>query len=189
MVNFHALGWYARRHGGAVLDGGDRHVSVDVGALVFGGDHTETRLAFEDAIARFGPEDLSFLAEGVERAAERLSVPELVALLRLSGWDAFTLLGMAGALREQAAEADPAAQDALREALREVWARHFTVPGEEDLPFTLGLLWFELEDFEAALACFEASLAQHGPDEATERNLEICRRLLDDEDGTILSEV
>lgn len=178
MVNVHALGWYAERHGGAVLHGGDRHMAVDVGALAFGdvpGGFAETRLAYDDAVERFGPEDLSYLVEGVERAADRLGVVELVALLRLSGWDAFTLQGVAGALREQAAEADPAAQDDLRHALHETYARHFFVPGEDDLPFTIGLLLFELEDYEDAITYFERSLEQHGPDPATERNLELCR--------------
>jgi hypothetical protein len=181
MVNFHALGWYAQRHGGTVLHGGDRHMAVDVGALLFGaGPFVETRLAYEDVIERFGPEDLSYLAEGVERAADRLGVAELVALLRLSGWDAFTLLGVAGALREQAAEADPAAQDDLRHALHETYERHFFVPGEEDLPFTVALLLAALGDYEDAIAFFEASLEQHGPDLATEANIELCREARDD---------
>jgi hypothetical protein len=179
MVNFHALGWYARRYGGEALHGGDRHMAVDVGAFLFGeppGGWAETRLAYDDAIERFGPEDLSLLAEGVERAAERLGVAEIVALLRLSGWDAFTLLGVAGVLREQAAEADPAAQDDLRHALHATYDRHFSIPGEDDLPFTIGLLLFELEDYEDAIGFFEASLAQHGPDLATERNLDLCKQ-------------
>ena len=33
MVNFHALGWYAERHGGDALNGGDRHEAIDVAAL------------------------------------------------------------------------------------------------------------------------------------------------------------
>jgi len=178
MVNVHALGWYARRHGGECLHGGDRHVAVDVAALLFGDTCPETRLAYADAVERFSPQDLSFLVEGVERAAGELSVAELVAVLRLSGWDASTLLGLAPALRAEAAEADPAAQDDLRHALRETYARHFFVPGEDDLPFALGLLAFELEDLEDAIRYFEASLEQHGPDEATLRNLELCRALL-----------
>lgn len=178
MVNVHALGWHARRHGGDLLHGGDRHVAIAAAALLFGGEHPETRLAYADAIERFSPQDLSFLAEGVEQAAEHLSVAELVALLRLSGWDASTLLGVAGALRTQAAEADPAAQQDLLHALHETYARHVFVPGEDDLPFTLGLLAFELDALEDAIRFFEASLAQHGPDDATQRNLELCRGLL-----------
>ena len=38
MVNFHALGLYAQRHGGELLHGGDRHAAIDVGALVFGAE-------------------------------------------------------------------------------------------------------------------------------------------------------
>jgi hypothetical protein len=182
MVNFHALGWYARRHGGEALDGGDRHETIDVAAFLFGappGGYAETRLAYDEAVERFSPDDLFILAEGFERIGEHLSVAELVAVLRLSGWDAFTLLGVADALREHVAEADEAVQEDLRHALYEIYDRHYSVPGEGDLPFAIGLLLYEMRDFEDALEFFEASLEQHGPDEATERNIELCEAELD----------
>ena len=103
----------------------------------------------------------------------------IVALLRLSGWDAFTLLGVVGALREHAADADPAAQEDLRQALFEIYDRHYFVPGEDDLPFAIGLLLFELGDYEDAIEFFEASLEQHGPDPATEQNIALCEAALD----------
>jgi hypothetical protein len=177
MVNFHALGHYARRHGGELLHGGDRHEALDVGALVFG-PSAATRTAYEDAIGRFGPGDLATLTAGVERAAEHLGVAEIVALLRLSGWDATTLHGVLGPLRDQAAEADPATQEDLRFALFETYDRHFAVPGDPDLPFAIGLLLYELQDYEDAIEFFEASLEQHGHDPATERNIEQCEAML-----------
>ena len=85
MVNFHALGHFAKHRGGSFLHGGDRHAAIDVGALAFG---AEIGAAYADAIARFGPGDLATLTAGIERVADGLDVAELVALLRLSGWDA-----------------------------------------------------------------------------------------------------
>ena len=104
---------------------------------------------------------------------------EIVALLRLSGWDATTLHGVLGALREQAADADPATQEDLRDALFETDDRHFAVAGEPDLPFAIGLLLYELQDYEDAIEFFEASLEQHGHDPATEKNIELCEAMLD----------
>jgi hypothetical protein len=177
MVNFHALGHYARRHGGELLHGGDRHEALDVGALVFG-PAAGARTAYQDAIERFGPGDLATLTAGVERAAEHLGVAEIVALLRLSGWDATTLHGVLGPLRDQAADADPATQEDLRFALFETYDRHFAVSGDPDLPFAIGLLLYELQDYEDAIEFFEASLEQHGHDPATERNIEQCEAML-----------
>jgi hypothetical protein len=182
MVNFHAFAWYARRHGGEALDGGDRHATIAVAAFLFGhvpGGHAETRLAYDDAIERFGPDDLFAVAEGVERAAAQLSVAELVAVLRLSNWDAFTLLGVSDALLENLRDADPAVQEDLRYALFETYDRHYAVPGEGDLPFAIGLLLYEMEDYEDALEFFEASLEQHGPDAATEHNIALCESQLE----------
>jgi hypothetical protein len=179
MVNLHALSWYAERHGGEAMHGGDRHTTIAVAALLFGGaDHAETRLAYDDAIERFGPDDLFILAEGVEKAAAQLSVAELVALLRLSLWDSFTLLGISDALLERLPEADGAVREDLRDALFEVYERDFHVPGEGDLPFTLGLILYDLGDYEEALACFEASRDRHGPDSSTEYNIGLCREQL-----------
>jgi hypothetical protein len=178
MVNMHALGLYAARHGGQLLHGGDRHEALDVGALVFGpAEHT--RVAYADAIELFGPGDLATLTAGVERAADALSVNEIVALLRLSRWDATTLHAVLGPLRDQAAEADPATQEDLRHALFETYDRHFAVPGDADLPFAIGLLLYELQDYEDAIEFFEASLEQHGHDPATEKNIELCEAMLE----------
>ena len=42
----------------------------------------------------------------------------------------------------------------------------------------IGVLLFELEDYEDAIDFFEASLELHGPDEATMRNIDICESQL-----------
>jgi tetratricopeptide (TPR) repeat protein len=83
-------------------------------------------------------------------------------------------------LVEKIAEADGATREDLRDALYEVYERHYPVPGEGDLAFTLGLLLYELEDYGEALNCFEASLEQFGPDSATEYNIGLCRQQLGD---------
>ena len=85
---------------------------------------------------------------------------------------------MLGPLRDQAADADPATQEDLRHALFETYDRHFAVPGDPDLPFAIGLLLYELQDYEDAIEFFEASLEQHGHDPATEKNIELCEAML-----------
>jgi hypothetical protein len=179
MVNFHALGAYARSAGGEAWNGGDRHEAVDVLALAFGAaPHAETGLAYAEAIDAFSPDDLFKLAEGLERAAGDLSVGEIVALLRLSGWDAFTLLGVTEALVEKVGDADAAAQEDLRTALFEVYERHYAVPGDEDLPFAIGRLMYEMGDYEDALEFFEDSIEQYGAHSATEHNIRLCEEQL-----------
>jgi tetratricopeptide (TPR) repeat protein len=179
MVNFHALGHYARETGGEAWNGGDRHESVDVLALAFGSPpHAETALAYAEAIDAFSPDDLFKLAEGAERVAAELSVSEIVALLRLSGWDAFTLLGVTEALADKVREADAAAQEDLRAALFEIHDRHYGVPGDEDLPFAIGRLMYEMGDYEDALEFFDESIELYGPHPATEHNIKLCEEQL-----------
>jgi tetratricopeptide (TPR) repeat protein len=181
MVNFHALGLYAVQSGGEAWNGGDRHEAVDVLALAFGAapdGHAETALAYAEAIDAFSPDDLFQLAEGAERAAGELSVAEIVALLRLSHWDAFTLLGLTEALVEKAPDADAATQEDLREALFAIADHHYAVPGDEDLPFAIGRLMYEMGDYEDALDFFEQSIELYGPHPATEHNIKLCEEQL-----------
>ena len=179
MVNLHAFGWWARRRGGEMLDTGDRHTTIAVVAVMVGGEErAETRLAYEDAIERFGPDDLMTFTEGLDRSIERMSAAELVSVLRFTLWDSYTLIGMADALAAKVADADVPTREDLRDALYEVYERHYPVPGEGDLPFTLGLILYELGDYAEALDCFQASLDQFGPDASTEYNIALCREQL-----------
>jgi tetratricopeptide (TPR) repeat protein len=181
MANFHALGLYAQRHGGEYLNGGGRHESVDTCAFLLGeppGGYAETKLAYDDAIDAFSPDDLFQLTEGVERAASELSVAELTALLRLTAWDAFALHGVLEALVERAPSADAAVQEELRAALYEIHDRHYAVPGDDDLPFAIGRLLYEMGDYEDALEYFEESLEHYGPHPATEHNIALCEEQL-----------
>jgi tetratricopeptide (TPR) repeat protein len=176
MVNLHAFGVWARSRGGEMLDGGDRHATVAVAALLLGeGEHPETRMAYDEAIERFGPDDLMTFSEAIDAAAKTMSAAELVSVLRLTLWDSYTLLAISDILVEKIADADGATREDIRDALSEVYERHYPVPGEGDLPFALGLILYELGDYAEALDCFEASLERFGPDAATEYNIGLCR--------------
>jgi tetratricopeptide (TPR) repeat protein len=176
MVNLHAFGVWAAGRGGEMLDGGDRHATVAVAAILLGpGEHPETRLAYDEAIERFGPDDLMTFSEAIDAAAKTMSAAELVSVLRLTLWDSYTLLAISDILVEKIADADGATREDIRDALSEVYERHYPVPGEGDLPFALGLILYELGDYQEALDCFEASLERFGPDAATEYNIGLCR--------------
>jgi tetratricopeptide (TPR) repeat protein len=176
MVNLHAFGVWARGRGGAMLEGGDRHATVAVAAVLLGpGDHPETRLAYDEAIERFGPDDLMTFSEAIDAAAKTMSAAELVSVLRLTNWDSYTLLAISDVLVEKIPDADGATREDIRDALSEIYERHYPVPGEGDLPFALGLILYELGDYAEALDCFEASLERFGTDAATEYNIGLCR--------------
>jgi tetratricopeptide (TPR) repeat protein len=114
-------------------------------------------------------------SEAIDAAAKTMSAAELVSVLRLTLWDSYTLLAISDILVEKIADADGATREDIRDALSEVYERHYPVPGEGDLPFALGLILYELGDYQEALDCFEASLERFGPDAATEYNIELCR--------------
>jgi TolA-binding protein len=52
------------------------------------------------------------------------------------------------------------------------------VPGDEDLPFAIGRLMYEMGDYEDALGFFEDSIEQYGRHPATEHNIRLCEEQL-----------
>lgn len=177
MVNYHALGrWFAHR-GGEMLCTTPPHSNLCVVAGLLGrtpAGTAETRLAFDDAIDRTGPDDFYHLKKAMEKHTGELTLEQLLAWLRLSGWDANVLLGCFPALVARAGEASDLLRKNVQRAIHEVWRTHFPLPEARDLAFHLGVLLCEIQGYEDALAFFQESIASHGPNPATSFNVGLC---------------
>jgi tetratricopeptide (TPR) repeat protein len=178
MVNFHALGRWVAGQGGEFLAGRFPHPDFSVIACLLGapaGGWAETRFAFEEAVDRAGPADFVAVKQGLEAHYPDLSLEQLLAWLRLSGWDSGVFLGCFPVLLKRAAAAPAELQAELAEAARQVWEVAFPLPERCDLAFHLGVLLTELGRWADARRSFEHSIALHGPNPATAFNLALCR--------------
>jgi tetratricopeptide (TPR) repeat protein len=176
-VNYHALGQWLVHRGGTFLS--TTHVSSSL-AVVAGllgeppGGSIEMRLAFDEAVERTGPDDFFDLKRGLETAAESLTLPQLLAWVRFSGWDAHVLLALFPALMQHARPAPDPLRHEIDRMVQEVWSRHFPVREPGDLPFHLGVLLCEIERYGDALPFFHESLGLYGPNGATLFNVALC---------------
>ena len=177
MVNYHALGrWFVHR-GGEFLCTTHLHSSLNVVAGLLGtppGGSVETRLAFDDAIERTGPDDFFDLKVGFGHAWDDLTLEQLLAWVRLSGWDANILLGCWPALMKHAASAAAAFRLEIYRSIHEVWNHYFPLPETRDLAFHLGVLLCEIDCHGDALPFFHESVAVYGPNPATVFNIGLC---------------
>ena len=142
-VNFDALGRAVTARGGHYLATSRRDLELKTIACILGGgggggEHTtaafaDTRATFQARVDDFGPGELGELLRG----ARPTTLPHLLGLLRLSGWDPRLAWDSLDLLRAHTAGADlPApARRELRLALERVAARYF--PGAYDLPAAL----------------------------------------------------
>lgn len=178
VVNYHAIGELFRHAGGEVLDTGHLSSSLNISACLLGlpESATEARMAFDEAVERLGPDDFFQLKTAVEAAPGQLTLAQILAWLRLSGWDASVVRACFSRLMELLGAAPISILLAveLRAALRQVWETCFPLREEWNLPFHLGVLLCELEGFSDALELFRSSIELYGPEPASVFNLGLC---------------
>lgn len=183
MVNYHALGQWFLHRGGAFLYTSHLHSSLNIVACILGtppGGTLETALAFDEAIERMGPDDFFDLKKSVERDYAALTLEQILAWLRLSGWDSNILLGCFPALMNLAGPAPDLLRHEIYRTVHEVWRAYFPIREAWDLAFHLGVLLCEVQCFEDALELFRRSLALYGPNPATVFNMGLCHFHLGD---------
>jgi hypothetical protein len=166
MVNFHALGEVVRAKGGHHLRPPPTHAHLAVSAFLLGepaDGYTETRQAFEEAISRGGPDEFYTVKKGVEPFFSCLKLEQLLAYLRLSGWDANIFWRCCEELIQRAKTAPKPAQRELFWAARQVWDNYFPIGEQEDVAASLGELTQTLGFHPAALEYYGHSLRLHGP--------------------------
>jgi tetratricopeptide (TPR) repeat protein len=176
MVNFHALRLHAENLGGFLLTTTRPHPSFQVAACLFGGEPDalpETRLAFEDSFADFGPFDRDQLVAHVPTDGAPPTAEYVLALLRLGAWDPEFVLRFAGVLRDGAPALSAPLQADLAAGLDRAWELYLPTNDQDDLAFAIGAILHQIGR-PAARAYFERSLDRFGDRPATLYNLGLC---------------
>jgi len=181
MVNYHALGQYVRHQGGEVLSTARRHNSLKVCAFILGqppSGTVETRQAYIAAVEQYGPDDFYILKKGIEKVYDTLTLPQILAYLRLSGWDANIFLGCFPTLLNRADSVSEAERQELYWAIQQVWDTYYPIGEKHDLAFFLGMLLYGMTYYSEALDYFQHSLWLYGPDASTVYNMGMCHYCL-----------
>lgn len=124
MVNYDAIKQYVLLEGGLVLHPPHYQDNLQVGAYLLGErpqQAVETRLAFSEAVAAGGPDDFYSLKTTFEGKYEMLSLPQLLALLRVSSWDAVIFEECFPALLAKVEKVSPAWYEDIYETLKQIW--------------------------------------------------------------------
>jgi tetratricopeptide (TPR) repeat protein len=177
MVDYQLVGERCRQLGGAVIHPSHRHESLNVSALLFGDSRdgfAETRQAYAEAVEKFGPDDFFTLKEGVARVYDSLSLEQLLAFLRLSGWDYKRFLECLPVFKSLLPGLDESEKQELHEAARSVWDAYLPIGEEEDLAFHVGTLLLEMEFYGEAMEFLQHSVDLYGAEPGTLYNMAVC---------------
>jgi tetratricopeptide (TPR) repeat protein len=175
MVNYHALGELMAQQEGFMLAQVSRSASLEVCALALtrGEPLPETRLAFDQVMERVGPTDVYRLIDRL--ALDKMTLDELLAVLRMASWDPITFISLARDLHRCAGDGHVEELARLREALQRVWALHFPLADGKDVAFEMGFVYYAMRRYREAMGFYRRSVAMYGEHHVTLFNMGLCQ--------------
>jgi hypothetical protein len=177
MVNFDAMAKYVQTLGGEALLP-DRHFSnlnlcgflSPRSADTFPG----TRAAYQETQLAIGADDLFTLLAWLNAHMEEMSVPQILATLRLSRWDPIAFMRLFPIMARQLQTVSVERND-LHTAVIRTWANHYPISANEnELAFQCGVVLLHLRFYQDALKMFQISQTVLGPSAPTAYNLGLC---------------
>ncbi|APR87713.1 TPR domain protein [Minicystis rosea] len=187
-VDYHAVAECFRGQGGFALHTAHEAASLIVAAFFLGAPEEgcpAARRAFADAVERFGPDDFFSLKKGIEKGYDALTLPQLLAFLRLADGDPRILSQCLHVLIERARSASMADEQEIQRAVARAWEHYYHLGEEPDLPFGLGMLLYEMGCHRDALTYFERSFELYGASPHTIFNMGMCHYELGEMDDAL----
>ncbi len=176
-VNYHALGQYVTADGGTALLPRQRANSLVVAAFLFGNPpsgFTESRQAYEDAIATFGPDEFFALKNAIQENCENYSLEQILAFVRSGSYDAKILINCFPVLMIRLQDADEMQKHELHAVIRSVWDMYYSFGESLDVPFYLGGLLCQMRYYREALEFFDYSIKEYDNSPGTFYNIALC---------------
>lgn len=177
MVNYHAIGQYTQHQDGQFLTMHYQHSSLDICAAVFGihpRNFPEARQAFRWALVQSSPDDFYTVKQQVEQHYADFGIAQLLAYIRLSGWDNHIFVDCFPVLLVQLPEVSSIQREDIFWMVQQVWENYYHIGEGRDLPFFIGLLLYGLDYNREAIEFFEHSLRLFRADSGTFYNLGMC---------------
>ena len=178
-VNFHAVGDFFLRRGGQAVFTQQRDEGLVIAACTLGSfapDSVDTHLAFQEAVENDGPDDFFQLKKAVEGGYTEFTLDQLLAFLRISGYDANIFFACAGSLLQQAELATDSQQDRLYDVLCRVWDMYYPIGEPQNVPEMLAKVFISICRYREALSCLHWSISLYGENETIRQLVETCQR-------------
>ena len=177
LVNFDAIGKCFCSKGGEALVPPKHFTSLNLCAFIQrnpGDEFPVTHTAYQQAVSAFGPDDLFAIMSWLNAYLEEISLPQALALLRLTRWDTVAFVRLFPVVARQARNAIAERSD-LRDAVLSTWENHYPLNKDENvLAFYCGVILLELHFFSEAYSMFRKSQQLYSPSATTSYNLGLC---------------
>jgi tetratricopeptide (TPR) repeat protein len=176
-VNYHVLKQYCIEKGGIQHFPNQQQSSLDLGCLLFLEDaqsYQETHHAYERFVQNFGPDDYFSMKKFAEVHFDEMSFRDILAILRLSGYDGKIFWQMLPRLYKLVPVLQENERWNIFLTVPRVWDTYFPLGEPADLASELGKLLMDLDYFEEALVYFEKSILIYGKTSEVQYEVALC---------------
>ncbi len=165
LVNYHALGSYCEKQGGLPHFPTSTNNAIEVACLLFlenGESYTQTTQAYQRYVNDYGPDDFNTLKMFSYRHVARMSLEEIIGLLRLGAYDSTLFINFLPRLKQLSKRVSFEQRTDLANAMYATWDMYYTFNEPKDLAFEIGGLLYQLGYFSPALEYFQYSIERYG---------------------------
>lgn len=176
-VNYHAIRNFYEQQQAVALFTQHRHHSINAGtilALPGAAEHRETMQAYDHFVGQYGPDDFFVVKSHSLRSLVVMSLPAILAHLRLGGYDADIFLQCIPRLLSLLETTNDAAKSDMLPVIRNVWNNYFPIGEKHDLAFDAGMLLYAMDLYPEALEFFTHSLDHYEAAAPVYYNMAAC---------------
>ncbi|MDR6549841.1 SAM-dependent methyltransferase [Paenibacillus qinlingensis] len=176
-ANYHAISYVCEAKGAQSLFTKHPYTYLNIGCILHVPDpalYGLTRLAYERCVERFGPDDFFNLKESFDTQIEQKSMPQLLALWRLSGYDTQFLLPSTKHLIHLIPECGEHEWIALQQGIHRMWAHYYPMDSNTDVALACGILLYQMDLYQEAIPYFERTQPTMDHDATVLYEMAVC---------------
>ncbi|OCT14479.1 hypothetical protein A8709_27130 [Paenibacillus pectinilyticus] len=176
-ANYHAISYVTEAQGAMPLFTKHPYTYLNIGCILHlpqPNSYGLTRLAYERFVDRYGPDDFFSLKEVFDTQVETKSLPQLLALWRLSGYDTQFLLPCTKRLYAVIPEAGEHEWIALQQGIERMWAHYYPMDGNTDVALACAILLYQMDMYAEAISYFERTQPKHANDVTVLYEMAVC---------------
>jgi tetratricopeptide (TPR) repeat protein len=169
--NYHALALYLEQTGGHVFKTSFRHANLNILTFAQGlpsMDHLA--LAYEEYVEFNNPDD-NFAAMIEVDKRPNVTVPELMAYMRLKRYDSYAFLLVFGVMRQKFNNVSTMFLPSLKLMAAHIWENYYHIGERFNIPFYLGALLSSIREYQDAVFYYERAIEMYGREPHTLYNL------------------
>ena len=132
------------------------------------------KLAFEEAINTFGPNDFFVLQKTLKEDSPNPPLKSVVSLLKLGDWDPDVFFKFRDAVLTQISNCGQKLRNDICRGIPRVWENYYMLDLDKDVAFEIGRFFYGIRDYTNALNFYVESTNTIGEHHVTYHNQGLC---------------